>query len=230
MSSSTYRINLSGCTNDIKTVENIIQTIDKNQGEMIDAYNNKLKNLQNIYYDSMNANVPFEKELQTEEAKTKQENINFLSKLVAKNNEGKKNIGRIINDIDSSKYQLLVNNQNYTNIRSLNQQNLAVSNVPGTNDYMIHLNDNCLDVSGNNTYSVQPCNKYSLAQRFTLNPVHNNDTYFTQFKSNPDSVESYPYNLVKSKLTGLCLEENNGNILLNKCQSLNGQKWRGFQQ
>ena len=25
------------------------------------------------------------------------------------------------------------------------------------------------------------------------------------------------------------LNENNGNVLLNRCQSLNGQKWRGFQ-
>ena len=123
----------------------------------------------------------------------------------------------------------MVGNKNYNSIRSLNDQLLSVSNVPGTNDYMIHLNNNCLDVSSNNTYSVKPCDSNSITQRFSMNPINNNTSFMTQFKINPDESESYPYNLVKSKLTGLCLEENNGNVLLNRCQSLNGQKWRGFQ-
>lgn len=224
-------IKVSGCDDDVKNIQSIIQTIQTNKEKLISTYNDKLINIQNTFYNQRNRDIELQTEIDTEINKQIQENDVYTNYLIRNNTNNIRNIGTLVNDINKLKHSSYIGNTSYSHIESLREQRLAVSNVKDTKDYLIHINNKCLEVSGDKKYTLTPCSDNNLNQRFNFAPITNEYTYYTQFKSFPESIEEnnfFPYNLVKSNTTGLCLQESNGSILLNNCQSLAGQKWKGF--
>jgi hypothetical protein len=224
-------IKVSGCAEDVANVGAILNNMEQNKTDLIQAYNNKLLSIQNDFYSQRDKNIALQTELAAEIEKQKNQNIDYINHLKQKKNEGLRNIGTLVNDINKLKQTVYSNNKTYTYIESLQEQKMAVSNVKDTNDYLIHINNKCLEASGDKTYTLTPCSDNNLNQRFNFAPITNEYTYYKEFKSYPESNQEknfFPYNLIKSNTSGLCLQESNGNILLNNCQSLPGQKWKGF--
>jgi hypothetical protein len=227
---NSIRLRLQGCSNNVEQVIDIIRNIDDKQTSVRQNYDNKLADIQNQFYINRHLDKQYVDALNTEIAKQLEEDNNYINQIKIQNVEGVRNIGTLVNDIKKIQGELLVDKA-FTSMKSLNNQQISVSNIPNTRDYLIHLNDKCLDVKDKFTYSVQPCNEDSMTQRFSLNPVNDNNTFYSHFKEYPailNDNNQYPYNLIKSKSTNLCLQEDNGNIIMNTCKSLSGQKWRGF--
>ncbi len=225
------RIKVNGCRGDVENIVKILQKIEDNNTNLQQSYNDKLISIQNDFYKQRDKDIELANELQKEIDKQKNENNAYTNYLRQQNREGISNLGILVNDINKIKQTTHISNKTYTHIESLHDQKLAVSNVKNTNDYLIHINDKCLEVSGDKKYTLKTCSNNNLNQRFNFSPITNEYTHYKEFKSFPESPLEYkyfPYNLVKSNTTGLCLQESNGNILLNNCQSLGGQKWKGF--
>jgi hypothetical protein len=210
-------------------ITGLIKSLDTNRDNLQAAYDKKLVSIQNEFYKYRNEDKLMDQYLEKEIATQKEKDSLYYQNIVMKNNDGLQNIATLIKDVKGLQRDLMDNNRNYTSIQSLNGQHLTVSNVNNTTDYMIHVNNKCVDVDNNN-YTLQMCNSDNPSQRFSINRVNDNSSYLSQYdiRAPANEIMSYPYNLVKSKLTGLCLEEKNGNIMLSNCQSLNGQKWRGM--
>lgn len=221
-------IKVSGCTDDVTNVVKILETIEENKTNLKNSYSDKLISIQNDFYNQRNKDIELANLLANEIEKQKNENITYSNNLKQHNIDGIRNIGTLVNDINKLKNNVQAANKTYSHIESLQDQKLAVSNVKNTNDYLIHINNKCLEVSGNKTYKLENCSDNNLNQRFNFAPIIDEYTYYKEFKSFPTENQLFPYNLVKSNTTGLCLHESNGSVLLNNCQSLAGQKWRGF--
>ncbi len=225
------RIKVNGCRDDVENIIKILENIEENNINLKKSYNDKLISIQNEFYNQRDKDIEFANELEKEIEKQKKEKSDYTIYLAQKNREGISNMGILVNDINKIKQSVYSSNKSYSHIESLQDQKLAVSNVKDTNDYLIHINDKCLEVSGDKKYTLETCSNNNLNQRFNFAPITNEYTYYKEFKSFPQSTEEnkfFPYNLIKSNATGLCLHESNGNILLNNCQSLGGQKWKGF--
>jgi len=224
-------IKVSGCSGDVENIVKILETIEGNNINLKKSYNDKLISIQNDFYNQRDKDIEFANELKDEIDKQKKEKSGYAIYLAQKNREGIANLGTLVNDINKIKDSVYSSNKSYSHIESLQDQKLAVSNVKNTNDYLIHINNKCVEVSGNKKFTLETCSDNNLNQRFSFAPITNEYTYYKEFKSFPESIQEknfFPYNLVKSNSTGLCLHESNGSILLNNCQSLAGQKWKGF--
>ena len=211
-------------------VFDLVTSLNTNKTNLTNKYNDKLKNIQNEFYTYRLDDEKLERDLLNEEKEQIKRDNDSYQKILLENTKKMQNVVSLITDLKSNQKDLMDNNRSYSRIQSLNGQHLAVNNIPNTSDYMIHVNNKCMSIDHTNTYSLQQCNSNNLSQKFTLEPVNDNSSYLAQFNIRAPSTEitSYPYNLVKSKLTGLCLEESNGNLSINKCSSLTGQKWRGM--
>lgn len=211
-------------------VQKLVRSVDRNKTNLLNNYDNKLKEIQNEYYLRRGDDKLLENDLNNELERQKDNEQKEYTKILLQNNKNIQNIVELVNDIKKQKSQMLDNNTNYTSIESLNGQHLSIQNIKNTNDYMIYVNNKCLSVNLDKKYSLEMCDNNSPTQRFTLNPVNDNSSYLSQYnmKAQPTEIISYPYNLVKSKLTGLCLQEQNGSLFMNQCTSLNGQKWKGM--
>jgi hypothetical protein len=213
-----------------QNIINLINSINGNKNKLESDYDRKLTSIQNEFYnhrlDDTKLKVMLENEIKNKEA---QYGVYYQNARL-ENIKKMQNINSLITDLRTQQSNLANNNTSYTTIQSLKGQNLAVSNVPNTKDYMIHVNNKCVSVNSRQNYSLEMCNNNRMSQRFTIESINDNASYLSQFNTRapPTEIISYPYNLVKSKLTGLCLEENNGELTLNNCSSLAGQKWKGM--
>ena len=208
----------------------LVQSIDKNRNDLETKYNTNLVNIQDAFYRHRLDDEALKKYLDNEiKDKTAKDAVYYQN---ARLNNVKKmqDVNALITDLRTQQSSLINNYSSYTTIKSLKGQHLAVSNVPNTKDYMIHVNNKCVSVSNKKNYSLQECNNNRMSQRFTIESINDNAAYLAQFNTRapPSEISSYPYNLVKSKLTGLCLEENKGELMIGNCSSLEGQKWKGM--
>jgi hypothetical protein len=208
----------------------LVQSIDTNKNALEAKYNTKLKIIQDAFYRHRLDDEALKMYLDNEiKAKAAKDAVYYQN---ARLNNVKKmqDVNALITDLRTQQSNLITDYSSYNTIKSLEGQHLAVSNVPNTTDYMIHVNNKCVSVSNKKNYSLQECNNNRMSQRFTIESINDNASYLAQFniRAPPTEIVSYPYNLVKSKLTGLCLEENKGELTLNNCISLDGQKWKGM--
>lgn len=212
-------------------IKNLIINIQEKKELLSNTYNNKLVEIQNKFYEHRYDDNLLQNELDREIAKQIEYDTNDAENLRLENNKKIQDVIKLSNDVKNLQTNNLTNFKSYNNIKSLNGQNLAISNIKDTNNYLIHINNKCLSTDINNNYKILECNQNNLSQQFTINPIVDNNSYTTEYNFKPQlsEIRSYPYNLIKSKLNGLCLQEDNGSILINTCQSLNGQKWRGMQ-
>lgn len=100
----------------------------------------------------------------------------------------------------------------------------------GTSDKtLIKLNDGCLSV-GTSIPSVKMCNLEDPTQHFTIKKINNNLDYETNIERGLDKIRSndkidYPFEIVKSKNTDNCLQNNYGELSVEPCVIRKGQRW-----
>ncbi len=212
-------------------IKNLIIDIQTKKDLLSENYNNKLIDIQNKFYEHRYDDKLLQAELDKEIQNQISNDTIDANNLFLDNTQKMQDIIKLSNEVKQMQTSLMNNVKTYDHIKSLNGQQLTISNIENTNDYRIHINNKCLSTDTNNNYKISTCNNNDFSQRFTINPVIDNNSYTKEYNFNPQlsEIRSYPYNLVKSKLNGLCLEESNGSVFVNKCQSLNGQKWRGMQ-
>jgi len=220
-------------TNDVLTdkIEELVKDLEASKKQIKGVYKNKLNELQQTIYDHSKDDVLLQNELDNELKKhIKRETDLFKAHQLSQNNS----VQTINNQVDNllmTQRELLSRGYRYGNITSLEgNQKISVSSVSGTNDYLINVNNKCLHTNRKNQYTLQSCQENSVGQRFQINPIYDDQSYYAIFNKNPSAAdqESYPYNIVQSKLSNNCLEHDKGEIYLNKCESLNGQKWAGM--
>jgi hypothetical protein len=220
-------------TNDVLTdkIEELVKDLEVSKKQIKGVYKNKLNELQQTIYDHSKDDVLLQNELDKELKKhIKRETDLFKAHQLSQNNS----VQRINNQVDNllmTQRELLSKGYRYGNLTSLEgNQNMSVSSVSGTNDYLINVNNKCLHTNRQNQYKLQSCQENSVGQRFQIHPIYDDQSYYAIFNKNPSAADqqSYPYNIVQSKLSNNCLEHDKGEIYLNKCESLNGQKWAGM--
>jgi hypothetical protein len=220
-------------TNDITTdkIEELVKNLEVSKKNIKTAYNAKLEEMQQIIYDHSKDDVLFKNELDKELKK----HVARETDLFKAHQLSQDNSMNIINDKVSNllltQRELLSKGYRYGNLTSFEgNQNITVSSVSGSNDYLINVNNKCLYTDRRNNYSLTQCDENSSGQRFQIFPIYDDQSFYATFNKNPTAAdqEAYPYNIVQSKLTNNCLEQDAGKIYLNKCESLKGQKWIGM--
>ena len=208
----------------------LVRSINGKKNKLETDYNSKLVSIQNNFYNHRLDDITLKTMLEKEIADKEVQDEMYYKNARLENIKKMQDVNTLIADLRTQQSKLTNNYSSYTTIQSLKGQHLAVSNVPDTKDYMIHVNNKCLSVNGKQSYSLEECNNNRMSQRFTIESINDNASYLAQFniRAPPTEIISYPYNLVKSKITGMCLEENNGELMLNNCSSLSSQKWKGM--
>lgn len=211
--------NIVGLVNDLNKTKQLLHT----------KYELALRNIQDKYYLNTVIDKQLEQELQKEINNYKKMETGLFKKNKEYQNTSVRGLYDDLVKIKKYEEDLYKLGMTYNNITSLNGQQLTVSNIRD-NKYMIHLNNQCTSSSSSNPFGLNMCDPNSTSQSFEVKPIYDDESYFAQFQTNPEKGEMdlYPYNILKSSLTGLCIEEAGGKITVNKCNSLKGQKWIGL--
>ncbi len=207
----------------------LVDDLNKTKNFLNAKYANTLRNIQDKYYLNTVIDSQLQKELKNEVNKYKQSELELFKKNKINQDNSIIDLYNTLAEMKQYEQDLYKSNMSYNKVKSLNGQNLVVSNVRD-NKYVVHLNNQCINSSQNNPIGLNMCDLNSLSQRFVVKPVYDNMSHYAEFGKEPTKEEDklYPYNVLKSSLTGLCLEDANGKITVNKCDSLKGQKWIGL--
>jgi hypothetical protein len=192
-----------------------VETVRKIQ-DSINDYQYDDQRLENIYIEKKNNRSQMEYNQLLE--KNKQQN-NMIN-----------NLASSLNEIKKIQKTLLTNNTlPINNVKSFQGQNLVVT--PVNDNYLININNNCLNVDSNNIYSLKPCNNQSPQQLFKINTIVDEISFYNHYGSNPtfQDLRDFPFSVIKSNINNYCLTDNNGTgISINKCDNLEHQKWKGM--
>ena len=232
MASTTDYVYLPKMSNSGGSTKELIILVDdlnKTKNFLNAKYENTLRNIQDKYYLNTIIDTQLTKELNNEINKYKQSELELFKKNKINQDMAVMNLYDSLAEMKKYEQDLYKQGLSYNKVTSLNGQNLTVSNVRD-NKYVVHLNNQCINSSQNNPLGLNMCDTNSLSQRFEVRPVYDNMSYYAEFQKNPTNEEAdlYPYNILKSSLTGLCVEDVGGKITVNKCDSLKGQKWIGL--
>ncbi len=206
-------------TRSINLQDKYVATIKKLQ-DSINDYQYDDQRLENIYRDH--------------QTKKSQDEYTQLINKNRQQNDLINNLASSLNEINKIQKKLLNANTTSTvnNIRSFKGQNLVVTPV-NNNNYLINVNNNCLNVDSNNIYSLKPCNNQSPQQLFKINTINDEVSFYNLYGSHPteQDLKEFPFSVVKSNINNYCLTDNNGTgISMDKCTNLEGQKWRGMKR
>ncbi len=192
-----------------------IATIDKIQNDIY-THQSDDKTLKQLYNNTKQNRTQREYNQLLEKNKQQNDMINDLAGSISKINITQ---------------QEILDKKPFNNVRSFHGQNLVLT--PVNDSYLINVNNNCLNVDQNNTFSLKPCNNKSSQQLFKINNIYDEASYFAQYGSHPtpDDIKNFPYSVVKSNINNYCLIDNNGTgISVGECANMEGQKWRGMRQ
>jgi hypothetical protein len=162
-------------------------------------------------------------------------NENEYAQLVENNrkqNDMINNLASSLSTINQIQNKIFDNTPNtINNIRSFKGQNLVVT--PVKDNYLININNNCLNVDSDNKYSLKPCNDQSPQQLFKINTISDETSFYKHYGSNPteQDLTEFPFSVIKSNINNYCLSDNNGTgVSMNQCTNMEGQKWRGMKR
>lgn len=120
----------------------------------------------------------------------------------------------------------------YNSIRShQNGLKLNLSQSPNDNDtYIIKVNDGCLQIDSDGSYSVKPCSLSNQYQQFKIENIYDKETYNAYIDLGIDAVKptdniKYPFSILKSSINDRCLQNNNGALSVEPCVVRRGQRW-----
>ena len=224
-----YLPKMSNSGGSTKELVALVDDLNKTKNFINAKYHNTVRSIQDKYYLNTIIDTQLKKELDSEISKYKQSELELFKKNKINQDQAVMGLFNTLAEMKQYEKELYNKGLSYNNVKSLNGQNLTVSNVRD-NKYIVHLNNQCINSSQNNPLGLNMCDTNSLSQRFEVRPVYDNMSYYAEFQKDAGKEEAdlYPYNIIKSSLTGLCVEDAGGKITVNKCDSLKGQKWTGL--
>ncbi len=207
----------------------MIYDLDKRRSNITNKYEDKLKYLQDTYYNHQNDDFKLKQLLDSEVQNQIQQDSLYFKAYQDNQNYKMNNILNKINDLQALERKLYDGNMKYSSVTSFKGQTLALT--PNGRDYMINVNNNCLHIDHKNNFSLKICDPNSFGQKFKIVPIYDVKTFNDIFKVMPtqDVIDQFPFNVVVSKMNNLCLMDNEGKgVSINNCSALDGQKWIGF--
>jgi len=118
-------------------------------------------------------------------------------------------------------------------IKSLqNSQPLTVTSLENGN-YLINVNNKCLETNALAKTTLKPCNADNPNQYFSLNTIFNINDYENNLNNDGEkySIDNttfkYPFNIVKSIASDNCLTNDNSVLTITPCKPNISQQWSG---
>jgi hypothetical protein len=224
-----YLPKMSNSGGSTKELIALVNDLNKTKNFLNAKYENTLRSIQDKYYLNTVIDTQLQKELNKEINNYKQSELKLFKQNKINQDNSVMDLYNSLAEMKQYEQELYKQGLLYNKVKSFAGQNLTVSNVRD-NKYLVHLNNQCINSSQNNPLGLDMCDTNALSQRFEVRPVYDNMSYYTEFQKNPtkEELELYPYNILKSSITGLCVEDVGGKITVNKCNSLKGQKWIGL--
>ena len=118
-------------------------------------------------------------------------------------------------------------------IKSLqNSQPLTVKSLENGN-YLINVNNKCLETNALAKTTLKPCNANNPNQYFSLDTIFNVNDYENNLNNDGEKylidkkTFKYPFNIVKSIASDNCLTNNNSVLTITPCKPNISQQWSG---
>ncbi len=207
----------------------MINDLDRRRANITTKYEDKVKSIQDTYYNHQNDDFKLAQLLDNEVQNQIQQDSLYFKAYQDNQNIKINKILTTVSDLQAMERKLYDGNMKYSSVQSFKGQTLALT--PSGKDYMINVNNNCLHVDDKNNFSLKICNPNSFGQKFKIVPVYDVKTFNDIFKIMPtqEIMDQFPFNVVVSKTNNLCLMDNDGQgVSINNCTALDGQKWIGF--
>lgn len=220
--------------NSAPAISNLITDLNKKAKDLEFKYVDTIKRLQdNIYYNQFD-DKKLENIYKEQQQNKNQKEYNQLVENNNRQNTMINNLASSLNKIKKIQTTLVNNNSSTINkIRSFKGQNLVITPVNNTSNYLININHSCLNVESDTKYSLKPCDDKSPQQLFKINTINDEASFYSQYGSNPteQDLADFPFSVIKSNINNYCLTDNNGTgISMNGCTNMEGQKWRGMKR
>jgi hypothetical protein len=215
-------------------ITNLITDLNKRSKDLEVKYVDTIKRIQDSTYDYQYDDQKLENIYREKKQNRSQMEYNQLLEKNKQQNDMINNLASSLNDIAELQKKLLnTTTSTINNVRSFKGQNLAVTPVDNNNNYLININNNCLNVDSNNIYSLKPCNTQSSQQLFKINTITDEISFYNHYGSHPtqQDLQDFPFSVIKSNVNNYCLTDNNvTGISVDNCTNLEGQKWRGMKR
>lgn len=216
--------------NSQENIAEMINDLDKRRTNITQKYNDKLLYLQDTYYNHQNDDAKLKQYLDNEIANQIEKDTVYFNQYQNKQNNQINSLLSQINELQAIERKLYGDDMKYSSIKSFKGKTLVLS--PVDKDYLIHVNNNCIYLGDNDQIKLKICNTNSVGQKFKIITVYDINTFYSIFNVMPkqEEIDQFPFNVVVSKANNkLCLMDNNEEgISINKCSSLDGQKWIGL--
>ncbi len=215
--------------------QEIVNDLEKRKLELNDKYTLKMNELQQINIKHKDDYNKFKDSLDIERAREAEiEKQNFIKSQEIQD----KQLANLQEQITNFKIMEQNNYRNSKNIQSFssftNPSRLISIKPTNDKDFLIRLNNKCLTVNNNNmnNYNLEPCSLNNPNQRFMNHSIYDVPSLMKVYPNIdpvPESVE--PFNIIYSKISGLCLTDENDGVSLQECQNIftdlkNIQKWK----
>jgi hypothetical protein len=216
--------------NSQSNIAEMVYDLDKRRSNITKKYNDKLLFLQNEYYNHQNDDTKLKQFLDNEIANQIQTDSIYFNQYQTKQNNKINSLLSQVNELQTIERKLYGDDMKYASIKSFKGKTLTLTSV--NKDYLINVNNNCLHLGDNDQLKLKICNPNSVGQKFNIVTVYDINTFFSIFNIMPkqEEIDQFPFNVVVSKANNkLCLMDNNEQgVSVNKCSSLDGQKWIGL--
>jgi hypothetical protein len=219
-------------SSDQKNINELVSDLGDRRINISTKYDTKLRYLQDTYYNHQNDDIKLQNLFDSEKQAQIEKDTQYFMAYQNKQNQELNTVMKQLHELQGVERSLYSSGMKYSSVQSFKGQTLALT--PVNDNYMININNNCLHIdSGSNKFTLQICNKNSFGQKFDIIPIFDQISFHKVFNTQPnqDIIDQFPFNVIKSKVNGLCITDNNGTgISVNKCTSLDGQKWRGLKE
>lgn len=213
--------------------QELAKDIENKKAEINKKHNQKNDELQMIENKHKNDYQKFKDSLDIEQSRESEiEKRNFIESQKIQNKQIQ-NLQEQITNFKINEQNYYRNSKNIKSFSSFTNPSRLISITPTNDkDFLIRLNNKCLTVNSTENYNLEPCSLNNPNQRFmnhTIYDVPSLMKVYPNINPVPESVE--PFNIIYSKISGLCLTDENDGISLQECQNIftdlkNIQKWK----
>lgn len=213
--------------NSVNPLVEFVKDLEMKKETLRNAYNNKLINLQDQVYSHQSDDIILKQQLDNEiKNYLKADEESFKKIRLAHDQELRNLSDQHIKFEHKTQENKKINN--FTGIKSqYNDLDIALLPHNHPDSYQLTINNKCLSVKDQNSYGLVTCNKYDNSQRFKISSIDSDAAYYDQYKLKPDEKHqgALSYNLIKSSLSGACLETDEDGLYLKPCKDVINQRW-----
>jgi hypothetical protein len=212
-------------------ISSLITDLNNKSHALDNTYILKVKRIQETIYNHQEDDLKLKKMLDSAINDQRKQDELYFKKY---QDQQTADISKMLNDTiiaNAVQTYLDKNPKNISSIKSMYNQNLALTKIDSSDNYLININNNCLSIDPTSkVFSLKTCNTNSQNQRFTIHSIHDDVTFHQMYNEFPtlDKISQFPYNIVRSTVANYCLTDTKQGVSLSPCKSLEGQKWVGL--